>query len=82
MINSYNKRGTYNGKINIQPLYDFQALYNKHPKPTKDDKQKVRENLNKYLDAKIKNNLIVKYDVVDDKKDITQYKVEINKNTK
>ena len=82
MINSYGKRGTYNGKVNIQPLYDFQALYNKHPKPTKDDKKKVREMLNKYLDEKIKNNLINKYDAINDKKDITQYKLEINKDAK
>lgn len=82
MINSYGKRGTYNGKVNIQPLYDFQALYNKHPKPTKDDKKKVREMLNKYLDEKIKNNLINKYDAINDKKEITQYKLEINKDAK
>lgn len=82
MINSYGKRGTYNGKVNIQPLYDFQALYNKHPKPTKDDKKKVREMLNKYLDEKVKNNLINKYDAINDKKEITQYKIEINKTAK
>lgn len=82
MINSYGKRGTYNGKVNITPLYDFQALYNKHPKPTKDDKKKVREMLNKYLDEKIKTNLITNYNAIDDKKEITQYKIEINKDVK
>lgn len=82
MINSYNKRGTYNGKVNIETLYDFQALYNKHPKPTKDDRDKVREMLNKYLDEKKSIGLISNYNAIDDKKEITQYKIEINKNNK
>lgn len=82
MINSYGKRGTYNGKVNIQPLYDFQALYNKHPKPTKDDKDKVREMLNKYLDELINKGLISKYNAIKDKKEIIQYKIEINKDAK
>lgn len=82
MINSYNKRGTYNGKVNIETLYDFQALYNKHPKPTKDDRDKVREMLNKYLDEKKSIGLISNYNAINDKKEITQYKIEINKNNK
>lgn len=82
MINSYNKRGTYNGKVNIQPLYDFQAFYNKHSKPTKDDNKKVREMLNKYLDELISKGLISSYSAINDKKEITQYKIEINKKAK
>jgi hypothetical protein len=82
MINSYNKRGTYNGKINIIPLYNFQAFYNKHPKPTKDDNKKVREMLNKYLDELISKGLISSYSAINDKKEITLYKIEINKKAK
>lgn len=82
MINSYNKRGTYNGKVNIQPLYEFQAFYNKHPKPTKDDNKKVREMLNKYLDELINKRLISSYSAINDKKEITLYKIEINKDAK
>ena len=82
MINTYNKMGKYQGKINIQPLYDFQALYNKHPKPTKDDRDKVREMLNKYLDEKVKRGLIKSYEVVKNKKEITQYKIVLNKDVR
>ena len=80
MINSYKKRGIYNGKINIITLYDFQAMYNKHPKPTKDDKAKARETLDKYLDNLIDKDLIVSYTPIFSGKEINQYKIEINKN--
>ena len=82
MINSYQKRATYNGKINIIKLYDFQAMYNEKPKPDKDDKAKVREMLNKYLDNLVKKDVLISYTPIKKGKEIEQYKVEINKNAK
>ena len=79
MINSYKNKQTYNGKINIVSLYDFQALYNKRYKPNKDDKSKVREMLNKYLDSLIDKGLIVSYTPINEGKEINQYKIEINR---
>lgn len=82
MINSYHRLGKYKGVINIEPLYDFQAFYNKHPRPTKDDMDKVRDMLNAYLDSLITKGLIVSYKADKTKKVITQYKVEINKDAR
>ena len=82
MINSYQRIGKYNGKVNITPLYDFQALYQKRYKPNKDDKDKVREMLNKYLDSLINKGLIKSYTAIKTGKEINQYKIEINKDAK
>lgn len=82
MINTYQKKKTYQPKINITSLYDFQALYNKHPKPTKEDKRDARDILNKTLDAFIKKGLIVSYTPIQKGKEINTYKIEINKKAK
>ena len=82
MINSYQRIGKYNGKVNITTLYDFQALYQKRYKPNKDDKDKVREMLNKYLDSLINKGLIKSYTAIKTGKEINQYKIEINKDAK
>lgn len=84
MINSYKIRKKYQSKINIECLYDFQAFYNKHPRPTKDDKDKVRDMLNKYLDALIVKGMITGYKQFKAKndKDITHYIITINKEFK
>lgn len=79
MINSYKTKQTYQPKINIISLYDFQALYNKRHKPNKDDKSKVREMLNKYLDSLIDKGLIKSYTPINEGKEINQYKIEINR---
>lgn len=82
MINSYNKRGKYQSLINIEQLYSYQASYNKHFKPTKDDKNTVREMLNTYLDGLIKNGIIDKYEPIKKGKEINQYRITINKDAK
>ena len=82
MINTYKNKGTYQNKINIESLYDFQALYQKHPKANKEDKRATREMLNKYLDSLISNGLIVSYEPITKGKEINAYKVEINKKAK
>lgn len=81
MVNSYKTRKKYQSKINIECLYDFQAFYNKHPRPTKDDRDKVRDMLNKYLDALISKGMITGYKPYKAKndKDITHYVITINK---
>jgi len=79
MINSYKTKGKYQGTINITKLYDFQALYNQRTKPTKDDRDKVRNMLNNYLDELKNKKVIDSYKALDDKKTITQYKIIINK---
>lgn len=78
MINTYKNKGTYQNRINITNLYDFQALYNKHPKPTKEDKDKSREVLNKYLSDLIKQGVLTSYEPIKEKGVINAYKVIIN----
>lgn len=80
MINTYKTKKTYQGKVNITNLYDFQALYRKHSKPTIDDKRDTREMLNKVLDNYIKTGLIISYEPIKKGRDIEVYKIEINKN--
>lgn len=82
MINTYQKKSTYQPKINIECLYDFQALYKKHPKADKQDKQDTREMLNKYLDHLINTELIVSYTPIQKGREINIYKIEINKKAK
>lgn len=82
MINSYNKRNTYNSKIDITCLYDFQALYKKQLKANKNDKNDVREMLNKYLDYLIKKGLIKSYKPIIKGKEINAYQIIINQNAK
>ena len=80
MINTYKTKKTYQGKVNISNIYDFQALYRKHNKPTIDDKRDAREMLNKVLDYYIKIGLIISYEPIKKGRDIEVYKIEINKN--
>ena len=82
MINTYKNSGTYQSKINIESLYNFQAVYQKHPKPNKEDKRATRDMLNKYLDNLIDKELIVSYEPITKGKEITTYKIEINKKAK
>ena len=83
MINFYKKQQKYQSIININSLYGFQAMYNHHYRgATKEDKRKVRELIDKYLDSLIKEGLIVNYEPIIKKKEIEQYKIEINKDAK
>lgn len=84
MFNSYKKRASYPSKINIIKLYDFQAMYNKHPRPTKDDRYAVRDMLNKYLNELINKEMIEEYTFIKGKndKDYTHVKIKINKGFK
>lgn len=82
MINTYKTKKTYQSKINIEKLYDYQAFYNKNPRPTKKDREKTRELLNSYLDDLKKKDLIVSYKPLNKGKDIYGYQIEINKNAK
>lgn len=82
MINTYKTKKTYQPKIDITCLYNFQALYREKPKASKKDKQDVRDMLNVYLDYLITKGLITSYEPIIKGKEINAYKIEINKNAK
>ncbi len=78
MINTYKNKKTYQNRINIECLYDFQGMYNKHPKPTKEDKDKTRDMLNTYLSDLVKEDILTAYDPIKEKGNINAYKITIN----
>lgn len=80
MINTYKTKKTYQNKINIEKLYDYQAFYKKHPRPNADDRDKTRDYINSYLDDLKKKGLIISYKPINKGKNITTYQIEINKN--
>ena len=82
MINTYKTKNKYQSKIDITCLYDFQAMYNKHPKANKEDKRDVRDMLNEYLDQLIVKGLITSYEPIQTGKEINTYKIIINKGAK
>jgi hypothetical protein len=79
MINTYKTKKTYQNKINIEKLYDYQAFYKKHPRPNADDRDKTRDYINSYLDDLKKKGLIISYKTINKGKNITTYQIEINK---
>lgn len=79
MINAYKTKGKYQSVINIELLYDYQAQYNKHHIPNKEDKNSVRDMLNKYLDELKIKGLIESYEPLKRGKEINQYKITLVK---
>lgn len=82
MINTYKTKNKYQSKIDITCLYDFQAMYNKHPRATKEDKRDVRDMVNEYLEQLIQKQLITSYKPILKGKEINTYQIIINKNAK
>ena len=78
MINTYKTKNKYQSKIDITCLYDFQAMYNKHPRATKEDKRDVRDMVNEYLEQLIQKQLITSYKPILKGKEINTYQIIIN----
>lgn len=80
MTNTYKRLGTYQSKINIQSLYSYQAIYNKHHKPNKDDRRDAREKLEVFLNSLIDKGILISYQAIEDKKtkEINNYRLKLN----
>lgn len=80
MINAYKRMGTYQGIINIENLYSYQAFYNKHNKPNTDDRKDARAKLEVYLKTLIDKGILVSYEAIEDKKtkEKNRYKLKLN----